>query len=226
MTQFDVQDDAEKVFKVLQHGGVAIIPLDVAYAIFGHSAESIRRIYAAKGRSFTKPNGTLANLEIFHEVHIVGDREKEIVRAITADHGLPLSVVAPFRADHPFFKDLDPFVLERSTRAGTLDILLNAGELHDRLAEMSIRQMFPIVGSSANISLAGSKFRLQDVEAPILKAADITIDHELSKYHNPQGVSSTIIDLRDFTVVRQGVCFNQIADIINRSFGIELRRAA
>lgn len=226
MAARNVQNDAEQVFKVLENGGAAIIPLDVAYAIFGHSADSIRRIYAAKGRSFTKPNGTLGNLEIFNEIHIAGDREKEIVRAITADHGLPLSVVAPFRADHPFLKELDPFVLERSTKAGTLDILLNAGVLHDALAEMSMRRMFPIVGSSANISLAGSKFRLQDVEEPILKAAEITIDYGLSKYHNPQGVSSTIIDLRDFTVVREGVCFARIAEIMRADFGIELRRAA
>jgi tRNA A37 threonylcarbamoyladenosine synthetase subunit TsaC/SUA5/YrdC len=78
------------------------------------------------------------------------------------------------------------------------------------------------VGSSANVSLTGSKFRAQDIEPELLQAADIVIDYGISKYHNPQGRSSTMIDFRDFRIVRQGVCFDAIQKVINEEFGVEL----
>ena len=61
MPVIDPQADALSVFDVLGKDGVAIVPLDVAYAIFGGSGNAIRRIFEAKGRSFTKPNGMLAD---------------------------------------------------------------------------------------------------------------------------------------------------------------------
>ena len=45
--------------------------------------------------------------------------------------GLPLSIVAPFDAAHPLFTKVAPFVLANSTKAGTIDLLMNAGPTHD-----------------------------------------------------------------------------------------------
>lgn len=222
MPVIDPDRDAEQVFAVLQKGGVAVVPLDVAYAVFGGNGDAIRRIFAAKGRSFTKPNGMMADLELFSEVHLVGERERDIVRAVTDDYGLPLSVVAPFRADHPIFATADAFTMERSTKIGTLDLLINAGPLHRAISRISRERLRPVLGSSANRSLTGSKYRLQDVDAEVRAIADIEIDYGLSRYANPLGISSTIIDLKTFEVHRHGVCFDQIADILRRHFGIEL----
>jgi tRNA A37 threonylcarbamoyladenosine synthetase subunit TsaC/SUA5/YrdC len=226
MPVLDPEADADCVIAALRAGGAAIVPLDVAYAVFGHSAASVSAIYRAKGRSFAKPNGTLGNLDMFRELHRVDQRARDVVGAVVADYGLPLSFVAPFRADHPFFAALDPFVMERSTRAGTLDLLLNAGPLHAVLARRSLEAGFPIVGSSANRSLAGSKFRLADIEPEVREIAAVALDYGLSRYANPAGISSTIIDLRDYSVIRYGVCFPQIRDILARHFAIELPDAA
>ena len=152
----DPARDAENVFDVLQGGGIAIVPLDVAYAVFGGTGEAIRRIFHAKGRSAAKPNGMMADFELFSEIHIVGDRERDMVRAVTGDYGLPLSVVAPFRADHPIFKEVDAFAMERSTKIGTLDLLINAGPLHTAISRLSRERLRPVLGSSANRSLTGS----------------------------------------------------------------------
>ena len=38
-----VEDDASMVFDVIMSGGVAIVPLDVAYAIIGHTETAIRK---------------------------------------------------------------------------------------------------------------------------------------------------------------------------------------
>lgn len=222
MPVIDPQQDAARVFDVLCNDGIAVIPLDVAYAIFGGTGDAIRRIFEAKGRSFTKPNGMLADYELFCDLHMVGERQKSIVAAVTQDYGLPLSVVAPFRLDHAIFKSVDAFAMERSTKLGTLDLLLNAGPLAGELARLSRERGRPVLGSSANRSLSGSKFRLEEVDAEVRKVAAIEIDYGLCRYANPQAISSTIIDLATFQVHRYGVCFDQIADILKRWFRIEL----
>lgn len=222
MSVIDPVRDAERVFEVLQGGGVAVVPLDVAYAVFGGNGDAIRRIFEAKGRSFAKPNGMMADFGLFSELHVVGQRERDIVRAVTDDYGLPLSVVAPFRADHPIFAAADSFTMERSTKIGTLDLLINAGPLHREICRISREQRRPVLGSSANRSLTGSKYRLQDVDPEVRNIADIEVDYGLSRYANARGISSTIINLMTFEVHRHGVCFDQIADVLKRYFAIEL----
>jgi len=226
MEPASIEQDALRVFEVLQGGGVAIIYLDVAYAILGRSEESVRRIYGAKQRSFSRPTGIVGCLEIHDALHRLDDRKKEIVRAVAVEHGLPLSVIAPFDADHDFLKNVDPFVLDNANKDGTLNLLLNAGRLRTRIAELSWSAMSPLVGSSANVSLTGSKYRVEDIEPALLDAADIVIDYGLSRYHNPQGRSSTMIDFRDFSIVRKGVCFAQIAAVLQSQFDIRLLEKA
>lgn len=218
----DPDVSATQVLHVLADGGIAVVPLDVAYAVLATHGEAIERIFAAKRRSTTKPNGMMGNWDVFTELHLVGRRERDIVAAVTKDFDLPLSVVAPFRADHPLIRATDPFALERSTKLGTLDLLLNAGPLHQALARQGLERCQPVLGSSANVSLTGSRFRLEDVEREIRAAADIEIDHGLVKYANDTGISSTIIDLTTFEVHRHGVCFDQIADVLRRWFSIDL----
>ncbi len=213
---------AAEVVDVIAGGGVAIIPLDVAYGIVGNSEASIRTIFSAKNRSFEKPSGCFSNWEIFTEIQVTDQRQKDVVKAIIQDHDLPFSTVAPFRPDHPFFKDMAPFVMQNSTKAGTIDMLLNAGPFHDAMTRMAWARQMPILGSSANTSLTGSKYRLQDIDRPVRDAADIEVDGGLSKYHNPEGLSSTIVDLRTFKTWRRGVCYDRIAAILKKDFAIDL----
>src|SRR3546814_9232494 len=84
-----------------------------------------------------------------------------------------------------------------------MDMLLNAGPMHNALAELNYARSKPIFGSSANLSLTGSKYRVADIDESVCAAADIVIDHGTSKYANDEGLSSTIIDFRDFSVVRR-----------------------
>ena len=218
-----IERDARRVFDVLAGGGTAIIYLDVAYAILGCSEESVRRIYAAKARSFARPTGIVGCLELHDEMHLMDERKKAVVRAVTVKHDLPLAVIAPFRREHRFLRNLDPFVLENAVKDGTLNLLLNAGRLRTHISRLSYNAMTPLVGSSANVSLTGSKYRVEDIEPEMIAAADIVIDYGLSRYHNPLGRSSTMLDFRDLSVVREGVCFERIRDVIREEFDIELR---
>ena len=206
----------------MQAGGVALIPLDVAYTVAAQTIEAIDRTYKAKGRSFSKPCGSLGNFEMMSEVLDVGSRAREIVEAVVVDYDLAMSVVGPYHSDHPYLATIDPQCIQRSTKNGTMDILLNAGRLHNALADLAWQHQFPVLGSSANASLTGSKFRLQDVEQVVRDAAEIEIDYGLVPLHNNEQISSTIIDLITLEVHRFGVNYHVIQDILKRHFDVDL----
>lgn len=221
--QGDVVAQSKELLDVIEGGGVAILPLDVAYAIVGNSEDSIRRIFTAKNRSYEKPSGMFSNFDLLEEIQIMEDWKKDIVRAVIFDNDLPMSTVAPFRADHPMFKNVAPFVLKNTTKVGTLDMLLNAGVFHNEMTKQSFERGMPVVGSSANTSLQGSKYRLEDIEEPVRAAGDMLVDGGLAKYHNADGLSSTIIDFTTFKTVRIGVCYDQLCEIFLK-FDIDLKK--
>jgi tRNA A37 threonylcarbamoyladenosine synthetase subunit TsaC/SUA5/YrdC len=217
-----LQQDVGQLLDCLYAGGVGIVPLDVAYAIVGSRESAIRRIFEAKNRSYEKPSGLLANVQMSDEIHLLEQHKRDIIREMIAEEKLPFSVVAPFDPNHVFFKQVDAFVLQNSTKAHTLDMLLNAGVIHDEIARQSWAAGQPVFGSSANTSLRGSKYRVQDIESSVREAADLIVDYGLSKYANAEGRSSTIIDFRDFSVIRIGVQFNRLRAAFKDRFGISL----
>ena len=97
-------------------------------------------------------------------------------------------------------------MLDQTTDEGTIAMLLNAGPLLDELARIAFADDRLVIGSSANISLRGVKFRADDIEPEIREAADIVIDYGLSRW-NRYGRSSTLIDVGRMRVVRYGSCF-------------------
>lgn len=222
LDQGDVVVQSAQILDVIEGGGVAIIPLDVAYAIIGNSEDSIRRIFSAKERSFEKPSGMFSNFDLLKEVQIMEPWQHDIVKAVIFDNDLPFSTVAPFRADHPIFKNVAPFVLKNSTKAGTIDMLLNAGVFHNEMTRQTMERVMPVLGSSANTSLTGSKYRLEDIDRPVLEAGDILVDGGLSKYSNDEGMSSSIIDFTTFKTVRVGVCYGRLCEIFLK-FKIDLK---
>jgi tRNA A37 threonylcarbamoyladenosine synthetase subunit TsaC/SUA5/YrdC len=218
-----IKEDAARVFDVIRGGGVAIFPVSVGYAIVGHDDEAIERMYKAKERSFDKPCGNFGDWELFNAIVDVSDQAREIVRVITQDHDLPFSIVGPFLPDNPVAKSLPPFAFKNSTKLGTMDLLMNAGPLHDEIARLARENNYAVVGSSANLSLTGSKFVFEDIEAQVRDVADITIDYGLVPYHNEQGLGSTIIDLASYETIRVGCVYDQICQIIQDGFDIDLK---
>ncbi len=218
-----LERDVAQVLDVIYGGGVAIVPLDVAYAVIGHREEAIRRIFAAKNRSYEKPSGMFSDCGMSDDIHILPDEKRQMIRTVIEQDRLPFSVVAPFRAAHDFFARVDPFVMANSTKAGTLDMLMNAGAFHNEIARQARAAGLPVFGSSANTSLKGSKYRLEDVEPAVREAADIHVDYGLSKYANPEGLSSTIIDFTTFRVIRVGVVFDRLKQVFRDRFGISLK---
>lgn len=218
-----LERDVGQLFEVLGNGGVGIVPLDVAYAVNATTEHGIRTIFDAKRRSYEKPSGLFANAQMSREVHILEDWQRDLIETIIAKENIPFSVVAPFRPEHAFLAAAEPFVLASSTKAGTLDMLLNAGQFHDEIARQAWERKQPVFGSSANTSLMGSKYRYADIEDEVKQAADIHFDYGLSKYANEEGRSSTIVDFRDFSVIRVGVVFDKVAEAFRKHGQVELK---
>ena len=217
-----IQADAVKAFRSMLSGGVAVLPLSVSYAIFGHTAGAVERIYELKQRAQTKPNGVIGNWDIFTSVMDTAPRDQDLVRCIIQDNNLPLSVIAPFRANHDWLRTVEFGALRRSTKAGTMDLLMNAGPLHNELARLSWEAAAPLMGSSANVSLTGSKFTLAEVQGSLIQGCDIVLDYGTSQYANEWAIGSTIIELPSWKVLRWGGCFEAQAAIIQREFGVAL----
>ncbi len=218
---FDIAGDAARAFSVLEKGGIAILPMDVGYSLTGGSEASLDKIFQTKGRTKEKLNAMIGNMAIHREVHVLDQRGRDIVRAITEDCDLPLGAIAPCRSDHSLLAKLTPGSFERSTKSGTVAMLMNSGPFHAEISRLSLERGHPIFGSSANRSLTGTKFCVEDIEPDIRAIADICIDHGLRKYHLYRA-SSTLLDIETMTVVRYGAGFELIADVLQRYFRIIL----
>ncbi len=72
-----VRADATRAFRYMKSGGVAVLPLDVSYAIFAATARGVERIFELKNRMPTKPNGVVGNWDIFADVLKTGPRDKD-----------------------------------------------------------------------------------------------------------------------------------------------------
>ncbi len=221
MNRFDVEADARRVYDVLADGGVAIIPSDVGYVILGVTSDAIWKIFRVKRRKPDKLNAMCGCADMHAALHDLPDDRRAIVKAITEHHDLPLGAVAPARLDHPALAGLDADVLDQTTDQGTVAMLLNAGPMLDTLARIGFCDGRLIIGSSANLSLQGVKFRVADIEPEITEAADIVIDHGLMRW-NRYVRSSTMIEFGAMRVVRYGSCFDLIDDLLRRHFDIAL----
>ena len=221
-TKLNVIAEAKRAFECVKGGGAVILPLDVAYAICSSSKESVDRVLQAKRRKEGKINGSPGTLALSGEIHVLPQQQRDAIRAVTVDHDLPLTVCAPFRRDHPYIRAFDPWVLERSTKDGTISMIINGGEIAEALVTMCADALCPIVGSSANMSLQGTKYTLESVEPEIRAAADLEIDTGMSKYANDAGLATTILLLPQLEVIRFGVFYDKIRDVFGREFGLPL----
>lgn len=217
-----VREDALKAFRIIRVGGVAVLPFDVSYAIFGHIARGVERIYELKNRASTKPNGVVGNWDIFSDVIVASERDRELVSCITRDNDLPLSIVAPFRRDHEWLQTAEFGAVRRSTKGDTMDLLINAGALHNELARLSWESSIPLFGSSANKSLSGGKFELDDVEDELKAGCDIVIGYGRWKCANHWLIGSTIIELPTWRVLRYEGCYERQVAIVLKHFGVAL----
>jgi tRNA A37 threonylcarbamoyladenosine synthetase subunit TsaC/SUA5/YrdC len=221
MSRLDISGDAHRVVQAVKAGGVAIIPMDVGYAGIGGCHDALMRFFRAKGRGAHKRNAMLGNLDLHDELHLLDARGRDMVRCLVEDHDLPVAVVANFKDQHPLLRALGDEALAASTDGGTLAMLLNAGNFLREVTREATAQGQPLFGSSANLTGTGTRFRASDIQPEIRAVAEVVVDYGLQKFHRYRR-SSTMIDFRTMEVVRIGSCYEVIAEVLQRHFGVEL----
>jgi tRNA A37 threonylcarbamoyladenosine synthetase subunit TsaC/SUA5/YrdC len=221
MALLNTQVDARRAMDVMENAGIAILPNDVGYSLIAARPAALRKIFDTKKRAPSKLNAMLGNDDLQRELHVLDARGRSVVDAITKDYDLPLGLIAPCRIEHPLLAKLDADTFERSTKGGTLLMLLNAGPFHREITRLSVERSTLLFGSSANLSMHGTKFRVEDMEPEITSIANVIIDYGLMKYHLWHA-SSTLLNIETMEVVRYGSCFENIADILKRHFRIDL----
>jgi tRNA A37 threonylcarbamoyladenosine synthetase subunit TsaC/SUA5/YrdC len=216
----DVKADAQRALDVVRSGGVAIIPGDVGYGCVAASPEALVKIFKAKGRAANKRHGLNGDWQLHRELHILDQPALDMIDTITLDYDLPLGVIAPFRSDHPMIQKLDRDTLDASTVDNTLNVVVNVGTFQRELARVSREAGIPVLGSSANLSGTGIKSSVEEIEPEILAVADLVLDYGVGKYCSYRR-ASTSINFSTMTVVRAGACYDLIAGLMKRHFGIE-----
>ena len=229
--KYNYLEDAKKVFSVLKKGGVAIVYMRNAYAIMSGTDEALKRVYKYKKRDLKRPSGIVAFSKTHETMHVLNENKKKIIKKFSKIYDLPISIIAPYKKNHPLMKNLSEFAKKLATKNDTVNLLLNSGPLREEIAKLSLRNNFPLIASSANLSQKGTKYTVGSIESEVLKIADIIIDYGPCEFYqqgetidqNGLSLSSTQIDFRDMRVVRKGVLFKKIYKIFLKEFKIKLK---
>lgn len=217
----NAKSDARTVFDVLKAGGVVIIPTEVGYGLISSSAEGIERSFRAKQRKPGHTLGVLGTWTTHRQLHDLPEDKFTISRTITEEFGSVLAIVAPCHQDHPRLQKLSEQTRERIFVNNTLGIAILEGPFGRELGRLVDEDGGLIVGSSANVSGKGQKFRIEDIEPEVRNCADLIIDYGLQRYWI-YGRAGTNIDLHNMKVLRIGAAYEVFAARLKKWFDIDL----
>ncbi|KAJ5760249.1 hypothetical protein N7520_007405 [Penicillium odoratum] len=218
----DVKSDARRVFEVLQSGGVALVPTEVGYGLMVSSTEAIQKAFTAKKRRPGHAQGVMGSYNLHRELHVLSDEKLEMIRVLHQDLDMSFGIVAPFRSEHPILQQLTPATMANTIKDNTLGIYVGGSSLLKELGRLNDEAGQLMLGSSANLTGTGQKFRVEDVDAEIKEAADIIVDYGLQRYHVYGGRPSTIIDFENMKVLRVGSSYELLRERMKKYWGVEL----
>ncbi|GLA04461.1 hypothetical protein AnigIFM60653_004511 [Aspergillus niger] len=213
--------DAQRVFDVLQLGGIAIVPTEIGYGLLASSVEAIERAFSAKRRRPGHAHGLIGSYELHHELHVLEPDRFEMTRVLTQDLDMGLGIVAPYKADHPILAKFTPKTLANVVKDDTIAMFVGGGSLLREICRLNYEAGQVMVGSSANLSGRGQKFLVEDIEEEIIEVADLIVDYGLQRYH-VYGRASIVMDFGEMKVLRMGSCYELFRERMGRFWGVEL----
>ncbi len=218
----DIKAEADAAFAIASSGGLVLFGTDIGYGFLTSSLDTLRRLHEVKQRPLTKRTGIACAVEDLFEMDVLDSRAREMISMLVDDFDLPIGVVAPFNPDHPYIRNLSPELLEVTAYKGTMSTVVNHGDFAGRVSVLARENGYvPLFGSSANMSGTGQKFTLDEVQPQLRDIADLVLDHGLCKYSSYRR-ASTMIDFATMEVNRIGTCYDVIASLLSRFFGVEL----
>ncbi|KAF5597951.1 DHBP synthase like alpha beta domain-containing protein [Fusarium pseudocircinatum] len=210
----DAKRDALRAFEVLKKGGVIIAPTDVGYGMMAASTDAIERIFIAKKRKAGHSMGVIGSYDLLTRLYDPPDDKYTIVRTFTEELGLTVAFVGKIKE---LATELIPNV-DRVVKNGTLGFAIGEGPFSRELARLNDENGLVMVGSSANLTDQGQKFRVEDIESEIIEAADLVVNYGRQKWHL-YGRAGTILDLNNECVLRVGANYENIREKLIDLFG-------
>lgn len=176
-------EDAERLQRCLDDGGVAVFPSDTVYGLCcdPDNEGAARRMYALKGRPNARASAVMffSLADALDRLEKLGDGEREMLQAL-----LPGPVTLLLANRGPYFG--------AACRSDPTTLGLRVPRLPDALSALA-QVGRPVMQTSANRSGEPDARTLAEVPDGLVQGADLVLDGgELP------GVPSTVIDLRDF----------------------------
>ena len=194
----------KKVYDVISKGGVALIKLNVAYALIGHTCEAVHHIFELKRRPPERKGVMLGNPNLFKELSISLYHKR--VEGFT----YPVGLVTKINHASKYASQI-PDEAKHNERVA---IFVNMGELGYRVSNYAFTKGKLIFGSSANISNAGNHYSFDEVEDEIRKNVDFAVDLGQTEFQelrpDGKGYSSTMIDLENDLLLRRGLLCDKV----------------
>jgi hypothetical protein len=120
--------------------------------------------------------------------------------------------------DHPLPTAVEAESIARTTRGGTVAMLMDAVRHHAALRRRSLAGGVPLRGCSANPSMAGMHLCVEDVVPEIVRMARVVIDRGCRPFH-PRAQSIRLLDAGRLEILRAASCREDIAQILEKPFG-------
>ncbi|KAF9735479.1 hypothetical protein PMIN01_06884 [Paraphaeosphaeria minitans] len=140
-----------------------------------------------------------------NQLHILSDdpeehqRRLDLTHALTKDMGATLGIMGKLRADHPRLQQLSTATLARLSDEGGL----------------------LMVGSSANLTGQGQKYRVEDIEPEVLEAVDLVVDYGLQKWQLYRKPGSSF-DFYNMKLLRVGANYEVFRERMQKWAGMVL----
>lgn len=107
------------------------------------------------------------------------------------------------------------------SQGGTIAMFVGGGSLLTEICRLNHDAGQLMVGSSANVTGMGQKFRVEDIEDDVKEVADLIVDYGLQRYH-VYGRASIVMDFGKMIVVRMGSCYELFRERMRKFWGVEL----
>lgn len=184
----------DRCISILKNNGVIAVPTDTIYGLAGlaNSEKAVRRIYAIKGRSFTKP---LAVSVGYIDDVFIWSKPTLTKEQLGNGQLLPGPVTLMFERQSSLPDYFNPNVNNVAIRIPNCQFMI---ELAQRLNE-------PIALTSANISNEPSTMCIEEFKI-LWPEVDLVVDGGLLASNDRRG--STIVDLSEsgyFHIQREGI---------------------
>jgi L-threonylcarbamoyladenylate synthase len=190
----NIKNQIEKAVMVLKKGGIIAYPTDTVYGIGCNifDEKAIKRIFILKNRSFDKPlSVAVCDFQMLEELAIITEQDKKILKKFLPG---PITFILPKK---PIVSDL--------VTAGKKSVGIRIPE-HEIVFEIIKRANFPIITTSANVSGKKSPIDAEEVDLEV----DFMVEGEC-KHKKP----STVIDLKNRKIIRQGIKRKKIKQILD-----------